>query len=169
MKIYITDLEAYNNGFLIGEWAELPMSKDELAELNENILQEGKRACKSEDYHEESFITDYECDYMKISEYSDIYELNEIAEKYENLDKEEKEKLKFLISEGYEFDYAIENINDCEIYMNTNLKELAEQFVDDGMFGDIPDSISSYIDYEAIARDLSFDYTERGNHVFRAN
>ena len=37
------------------------------------------------------------------------------------------------------------------------LEDLAEELVSDGCFGDIPDSIVNYIDYAAIARDLSFD------------
>jgi len=41
-----------------------------------------------------------------------------------------------------------------------SMKELAEQFVDDGLFGEIPTSIQFYIDYEAIARDLACDYSE---------
>jgi antirestriction protein len=40
------------------------------------------------------------------------------------------------------------------------LRELAEQFVDEGLFGDIPERLQSYLDYDAIARDLGFDYTE---------
>jgi len=33
MKIYITDLEAYNNGHLVGEWYTLPISEDDLLKL----------------------------------------------------------------------------------------------------------------------------------------
>ncbi|MDQ0421950.1 antirestriction protein [Peteryoungia aggregata LMG 23059] len=40
------------------------------------------------------------------------------------------------------------------------MKALAERFVDDGLFGEIPDHLAHYIDYDAIARDLSMDYTE---------
>ena len=40
------------------------------------------------------------------------------------------------------------------------MTELAEQFFDDGLFGDIPSHLYNYIDVDAIARDLAFDYTE---------
>ena len=33
-------------------------------------------------------------------------------------------------------------------------------FVDDGLFGDIPEHLATYIDYDAIARDLAMDYAE---------
>lgn len=40
------------------------------------------------------------------------------------------------------------------------MKEVAERFVDEGLFGEIPDHLVHYIDYDAIARDLSIEYTE---------
>lgn len=40
------------------------------------------------------------------------------------------------------------------------MRELAEQFVDEGLFGDIPERLAGYIDYDAIARDLAMDYAE---------
>ncbi|NRA88904.1 MAG: antirestriction protein ArdA, partial [Rhizobiales bacterium] len=52
-----------------------------------------------------------------------------------------------------------ENI-DIDIYQLDSLKELAEQFIDDGLFGEIPESIQYYIDYDAVARDLGMDYSE---------
>ena len=38
MRVYITDLEAYNNGHLVGSWYELPMSQEELAHAIQNEL-----------------------------------------------------------------------------------------------------------------------------------
>ncbi|MCI5045064.1 MAG: antirestriction protein ArdA [Aquisalinus sp.] len=49
---------------------------------------------------------------------------------------------------------------DMDIYEDLSMPELAEQFVDEGVFGDIPEHIAHYIDYELIARDLSMDYCE---------
>ena len=53
------------------------------------------------------------------------------------------------------------------------MKDLAEQFVEDGLFGDIPQNLQYYIDYDAIARDLEFDYTQTEvagqNLIYRAS
>lgn len=47
-------------------------------------------------------------------------------------------------------------------------KDFAEQMVDEGMFGEIPEGIAFYIDYEAVARDLFIgDYWYSNGHVFR--
>lgn len=49
---------------------------------------------------------------------------------------------------------------DVDLYHAESLRDLAEQFVDEGLFGEVPPQFQFYIDYDAIARDLSFDYTE---------
>lgn len=63
---------------------------------------------------------------------------------------------------GYSFSIGVNNPTDLEVdlYANVNLRDLAEQFIDEGLFGDIPERISHYIDYDIVARDLSADYTE---------
>jgi len=49
---------------------------------------------------------------------------------------------------------------DVDIYHVESMKELAEQLVDEGLFGDIPDHLASYIDMDVIAYDLAMDYIE---------
>ena len=49
---------------------------------------------------------------------------------------------------------------DVDLYHVDSMKELAEQMVDEGLFGDIPEHLERYIDMDAIARDLEFDYSE---------
>ena len=48
---------------------------------------------------------------------------------------------------------------DVDLYHVDSLRDLAEQFVDEGLYGDIPDHLAHYIDYEAIARDLAVDFS----------
>jgi antirestriction protein len=40
------------------------------------------------------------------------------------------------------------------------MKDLAVQFVEEGLLGDFPERIVNYLDFDAIARDISFDYVE---------
>jgi antirestriction protein len=49
---------------------------------------------------------------------------------------------------------------DLDIYPVETLRELAEQFVEEGIFGDTPERLRFYIDYDAIARDLGMEYSE---------
>lgn len=63
---------------------------------------------------------------------------------------------------GYDFDPETVNPDDFDviIYHCDTMKELAEQFVDEGYYGDIPASLAAYIDFDAIAYDLNMDYSE---------
>lgn len=77
--------------------------------------------------------------------------------------EDEKRKVIIAVGEcGYSFDLTSDTPDSLEvdIYEVDSLKELAEQFVDEGLFGEIPAAISNYLDYDAIARDLGFDYSE---------
>ncbi|MGJ8530181.1 antirestriction protein ArdA [Maritalea sp.] len=77
---------------------------------------------------------------------------------------DDQQKLAVIIAVGecgYQFeDNTDPDDFDIEIYKDQCLRGLALQFVDEGFFGDIPDSIQFYIDYAAIARDLAVDYVE---------
>ena len=62
---------------------------------------------------------------------------------------------------GYQFDDDTSPADfDIDIYDVGSLRELAEQFVEEGLYGDIPESLQFYIDYDAIARDLAVEYSE---------
>jgi antirestriction protein len=49
---------------------------------------------------------------------------------------------------------------EIDLYSVHSLQELAEQFLEEGLFGDIPEQLSSYIDHDAIARDLAVEYSK---------
>jgi antirestriction protein len=80
-------------------------------------------------------------------------------------DWDDEKKTRFIIAVN-ECGYSLEQVAsdpdaiDIDIYQLDSLKDLAEQFVDEGLFGEIPDRLQSYLDFDAIARDLSVDYSE---------
>ena len=81
----------------------------------------------------------------------------------ENWTEDQKLKAIIAIGEcGYQFDLSSDNPEafDVDIYQLDTMRELAEQFVDEGLYGTIPQSLQSYIDYDAIARDLAVDYAQ---------
>ena len=47
---------------------------------------------------------------------------------------------------------------EIDIYPVESLKELAIHFVDEDLFGPVPEPLQYYLDNEAIARDLAMDY-----------
>lgn len=75
----------------------------------------------------------------------------------------EEDKIKVILAvrdSGYAFDLASEEPDkfDVALYECDTMRDLAVQFVDEGLFGEIPKAIENYLDYDAIARDLAMDY-----------
>ena len=156
LKIYLTNLGKYNEGYLIGEWVELPVSQDELKEVFRRI--------GINEQYEEYFITDYECDFYEVGEYENLDTLNEIAEKLNELEEEESTVAKALMSEcGYTLDEAIEKVNngDYRIYSDCNdMTDVAYEVVEEcGYLNNVPENVARYFDYEAFGRDLGIEGT----------
>ena len=172
LKIYVTNLGKYNEGFLIGKWLELPATEEEIEKTLEEI---GISDEPDENgiYYEEYFITDYETDMdgLKVSEYSNIDDLNELAETIDDLDEDEKEIVNAIIGEGYSLEDAIDKKDDVMIYYNcSNMEQVAEDYAEQvGLLNDIPESLRYYFDFEAYGRDMSFEghfvFTDSGNCI----
>lgn len=92
--------------------------------------------------------------------------INMITEAGHEVDYQESDlaKIAYLMdNNGYTLAEILANdylIDDTELYEAESLEALAEIFVDEGMLGEIPDALIYYINYDAIGRDLGFDYTE---------
>lgn len=153
IKIAITNLGKYNEGSLIFKWLELPCTDEELAEALEEI--------GINERYEEYFISDYESDFdgLKIDEYDNLQELNTLAERAEAVDAELLAAI--LEAETSDLSAALEiaESGDVQFYESMTLEELAEEFVEEGLFS--TETLLRYIDFERLGRDLSFDgYTE---------
>lgn len=63
---------------------------------------------------------------------------------------------------GTPFDLATDDPESLEIdiYEMESLRDLADFFLDEGLFGEIPIAIRHYIDLSRVARDLSVEYSE---------
>jgi antirestriction protein len=89
--------------------------------------------------------------------------IHHFIEKIEEWDETEKQILIIAAGEcGYRFDLATGSPNDFDVdlYHMDSMRDLASEFVDEGLFGDIPANLQCYLDYDAIARDLAVDYSE---------
>jgi len=157
MQIYLTNLTQYNNEFLVGEWLELVCTQKEHQDSLSRVL--GR--------DEECFITDTDGIPFDVGEHDDIYGLNEKLEEYELLDDQGQLCVAFLLSEGYDWAYSMENREDVILYAGESPEDVAYSLVENGCFGEIPESLSNYVDYEAIARDIGHDgYVQTDEGVF---
>lgn len=74
IKVFVSNLAKYNAGELNGQWTTLPVD-----DVNKDILDKLDLGGNSKQgYYDEWFISDYEAPF-KISEYADLYQLNELA------------------------------------------------------------------------------------------
>ena len=112
--------------------------------------------------HDYEWLTEIELD--EISENDDIHEWNERCLAAVDLDEWEAEEIAAAIEAyGYTFAEALERQQrGCFVfYQGQDLEEVAEQIADECYLYDAPEFLARYFDYEAFARDLSFDgYTE---------
>lgn len=148
IRIFLTNLGKYNEGYLMGEWVDLPIDRDELLKVYERIG-------LNEEY-EEYFISDYEIDddIGNVDEYSSIDYLNELALFMENTDEETLKLLKALVNCGYYDDIidAYEHIDSFIFYSDMNMSDLIDDILDSE---NVSEYIRSYIDYDRLGRDLS--------------
>jgi hypothetical protein len=174
LNVYITDLSAYNNGHLIGEWISLPMDEDELSNKIKEILETGSKACGYGEIHEEYFISDYEFEtdfnLLEVSEYSNPYKLNSELENFEDKNENELKQISFMVEYlNYDLEYALDNYEDVIVYENMTLKDVVEEYLDQTIdFESLPQIIASNIDYDSIINDfeISGEYTVVENDVF---
>ena len=161
LNIFVNTWGNYNeNGADGGKWITLPMDEDELEEVLENI------AALIGDEDPEWFINDYEWtienELGDVHEMDSITEWNERCQEADNLEEWEAEEIAAAIEAwGYSFAEALDRQQrGCFIfYPGQDLEEVAEEIINDCY--DLPEFALRYFDYEAFARDLSFDgYTE---------
>ena len=176
MSIALTNLGKYNEGILDFVWLNLPATDDEIAAAFDKIevshddthyYSDGRGRVVSFDdpemcgEYEEFFITDYECDFYRVSEYENLDSLNEMAETIDDLQDYEMDIVKALIDDGYTLEQALDAKDDC-IYWDDcdSMTDVAYRMLDE--YGDldrIPEDLRDYFDYEAYGRNL-----ETGGH-----
>lgn len=165
ISIYLTNLGKYNEGELVGEWVDLPVSDEELAQVLQRIGISDKPDANG-NYYEEYFITDYESDIpgLYIGEYDNLNSLNDLAEAVEGLDNWDLKKFENAMDAGF---ISLDDIVDFDpsryiLYENVQTtQDLGIAMVED-LYGDLTNmprsELENYFDFEAYGRDYTFDF-----------
>ena len=169
MKIFITNLGMYNEGYLVGKWVKLPVSEDKLDEV--------LKAIGINEYYEEFFISDFENERIiglseVVSEYSSVQALNKLAQRLEELSDDETDKLGAVleyeacrsVSDVLEL---IDKLDEFDLLTDVNDDEaLGYYYAEEYCCIDIPEHIQPYFDYEAYGRNIRLEssclYTSYG-------
>lgn len=164
IKGYITNLGKYNEGFLIGEWIEFPISSDDFNDVLNRI--------GINDEYEEYFFTDWDSDIDGIAEYFGEYpsidEVNEVTEKIDNFNSYELDVFE-CACELWNINEVLDNdIDDFFLIDATNDYDLGYYWIEESGCFDTKSLgyLSNYIDYEAYGRDIRLeadgDYCSKG-------
>lgn len=172
LDLYLSNLAAYNEGQLRGEWISFPMDAEEFQEVQKRIGIGEKHPDGSTD--EEMFVTDYNSAIPGMAhlagENPDLNVLNQIAADYDALDPWDQEKINAVMEAG-----EPENLNELDNLMNdpNQLDELQiyEGGADNRIYGEtlieetlggpenLPEeTLQRYFDYEAFGEAVKADW-----------
>lgn len=162
ISIFVTNLGKYNEGELIGEWLELPTTKEEFHACLTRIGIDGE-------YYEEFFLTDYESEITGLSnyinEYNNVNEFNYLAEKLSCLSITEQAQYEAVLEMG-EVNSLVDLINltdslDNYGYLdNVNTEyDLGYYWVEESGGYDLKSlgALANYIDYERFGHDVALN------------
>ena len=159
LNIFVNTWGNYNeNGADGGEWVTLPMDADELQEKLESITK------NMGDMDPEFAIHDYEwtCEWEgdEISEYDNIFELNEYCQKLSELDEYESHVYSAAVEIWGKKYVDLDNLEEYHLYIDVrNNYDLGYYWaVESGCYDlEKMGHLANYFDYESFGRDIAFE------------
>lgn len=151
IQVWVGDLAEYNSGRLVGDWFTLPM---DLEEIYSQVLKAG---------NEEIYIGDIDSNMYGTIKNMGLRELNELAEKLEEMEDYEKEIYVGLV-DYFGMDEAMEILENGNytVYSDCNsMEDVAYEWYEmTGQLAELTKFIQEfYIDFEAIGRDMAINGT----------
>lgn len=146
--IYLTNLKAYNEGFLLGVYLHFPFSDDDLEKAYKQILVGNEFFDKYDCSYEEYFISDYDMPFL-VNEYDFPQKLAERFNELENYLNYPREVVE-VIAENLGCIPTIFELDDNETMSND--EKLGYALVDEALIL-VPTHLRNYLDYEALGRD----------------
>lgn len=160
INVWLGHLGAYNAGYLVGRWVELPKDKDELNEIIDELKKEAE---KVGEYGDEFDVFDYETEVNSIYnqlEYMSLSKLNELAAHLDAMDEYELAEFEIIAQITNTVDEALEAMDNKDYIILAevnNLDDLGRIYVEDFDGINIPKHLEPYIDYEKLGRELIHD------------
>ena len=149
MRVYVINLDDYGEGDATGEWFRLPVDEED---IKERLGIKGKQKGYT--------IRDYVLPF-RISMSDHIEKVNEMYRLVSELDGFPiQNELKDIM---WKWKLSLRTIVDCKNdikhYACSDFDELAYKLIEDNYFGELPESLMAFIDYDKLA--LVFERDER--------
>ncbi len=163
IRVFVTNLQKYTEGNLIGKWLTLPATDEEIATCLKTIGI-GKHDWGGN--NEEYFLTDWEsdtpelCKEMEIGEYTPI---ESIIKRLNCLNGIDEDMLLAATEAGLTFDEAVDAIKNGEVYFIDGIYDhdsLGRYVIDEfhgGRDTIIPNDMKYYLDFDILERNDIFD------------
>jgi antirestriction protein len=159
-RVWVGCLACYNGGTLVGTWFDAPGAPETMADLDAAVwrLPTDHRV----DAHEELWVMDHEGFGGLLTGECSPAEANKIAEFISTLEDTDEAALLAAYRANCGAGDLADDLKDMrEAYQGEfpTREDFAGSLIDDGLFGEVSESLGFYIDYEKMARDLfSGDY-----------
>ena len=162
-RVYVGTYAKYNEGSIYGEWIDIDSDRDSFfAKCRELHSDESDPELMFQDWENIPSCFISEC---SISE--DLFDM------YDELLELENEGLMDAFFTYCDYNNCskidssiVSNFRDAYQGEFPSEVDFAYYFVDNGLFGEISETILPYLDYNAIARDLFMDFTYANGYVF---
>ena len=180
MRVFVQNLGKYNEGYIVGDWIDLPKSRQEIDDYLRNVVglqltqKEVDEALRTTGVcYEEYMIADYETELTcwDYNEYANIHDLNLLAayeEKARNIDiinayceENNIDGIEEICNVIEQEDEILAHTCNYDCFMNDD-ELLGNWYVDECLCGaeNIPtETLENYFDYEALGRDLRIEYS----------
>lgn len=157
IKIYLANLGKYNEGDIVGEWIDLPVSDEELEVIKERI--------GINERYEETVILDYESDCTELDcSAHDIETLNQFERLITEYDANAVSAGLYFFGQNASIGEIEREIQDM-IYIPqdycSEYESIGRYFAEELDCLDIPEHLENYIDFEAYGRDIAIE-----NNIF---
>lgn len=152
INVYLANVGRFNEswGGHCGEWVKLPVPKEKLDAILKRI---------GEEYFVPAFETSFAN--LEISEYSNIYELNDLAQRIAELDPWVTEKLAAVVEAECPHSASalleiLDHLDAFDYLAEIEDEEALGQYYAEmcGTFDALAESLRNYVDYRAWGRDI---------------
>ena len=168
-EAYITNLEKYNEGELVGKWVEFPTTTHHLKEVYKKIGV--NHIDELNQTFDEWFVTDYDIyvdgiTALALGDYPNLQLLNDFSRKIDQLTKEEIRRFSTILKDDNysqsleDMFYVLDNLHNFEILHEIkNTRDLGRYHFDYLKLYDTEKCLH-YVDYEWFGSDIALE--ERG-------
>jgi hypothetical protein len=164
MNICLNTYALLNSGFVNVKWFSIVDHEEAVKHIKE--LQDQQLPEYAGDY--EIYYGDTEDDDLGLTELCDFdfQKIAELYDVYDSLNEHEQISVRWLLNEhNFNTEQALDDYDKVICYPQSEKMDIIYDMLENGEFGDIPQNMYAYLDFEALAADYLDEYQEYQGHL----